>query len=668
MREVVEYMKINRLVTDLFRKGGLIKPMAMIGCLLMLIAGSVLEITAQNEKTDDFPIPESYKTEGIPPIKKFDVEHLFYDPSTIRSNLIWDTDTKNRRLLVTDETNNIHFLTSPLAQPVKLIEKVIPYSVRINPNGKNFAYNSDHEDEDNYQLYLYDFNDKTSKKLVDLVGKDESIESFVWSKNGDALHFMRVDYDGKTSKLCKFDFIAEKCFPVELKGTWSVIQAEGNKVILKNFKSSSNQLLYVYDYQLNKLMSVDEKGNSRKSFLVGDRVFWTSEGNEYCKSDPCLLSMNLKNNKIIQVELPKNLDNMYEVKFSPDGNNILIQETREGVDHLRIFRLKKDKIVREFPQFINGSFVIWNTRWLSDNEVAYTLENSGKPASIQSYNLDTKKTTDWTKERLPALLENKVKPPKVIKWKSFDGREISGYIIRPQNESGKTPVMIFIHGGPTMLDRPGFSAQDIRLSSKLGLTIIHTNIRGSSGFGKEFMDADNKENRVNAVKDIQSLIDWIKDQPDLDSNKIFLRGESYGGFIAFSTALQEPKDIKGVIAEYPLVSIRGYLSQSWIDEAAKNEYGDPKDESLMKKLDELSPLNNMGRWNKIPVLLTRGRRDERVPEKDVTDLKTQLQNNGTELWYIFSNEDGHGFGGKYVFAAMYQFLKKQINKKSEENR
>lgn len=639
-----------------------IKFLTVIGGLLLTIF-SAQTIPAQ-ENSDIFPVPDSYKTEGIPAIKKSEVDHLFYDPSTIRSNLIWDTDIKNRRLLVTDETNNVYLLNTPLSQPVKLIEKVIPNSVKVNPNGKNFAYTSDHEDEDNYQLYLYDFNDKTSKKPVELVGKDESIESIVWSKNGDVLYFMRVDYEAKTSKLCQFDFTAEKCFPAELKGGWTVIQAVGNKVILKHFKSSSNQLLYVYDFQLNKLIPVDEKGNSRKSFLVGDRVFWTSEGNENCKSDPCLLSMNVKNNKIIQVELPKNLNNIYEAKFSPKGNNILIQETRDGVDHLRVFRLKKDKIVKELPQIIAGSFVIWNTRWLTNDEVAYTLENIGKPASIQSFNLDTKKTTDWTKERLPEQLENKVKPPEVIKWKSFDGKEISGYITRPQNKSEKTPVLVFIHGGPTVLDRPGFNAQDIRLSSKLDLTIIHTNIRGSSGFGKEFIDADNKEKRGDAVKDIQFLLNWIKDQPDLDSDKIFLRGESYGGFIALSTALQEPERVKGVIAEYPLISIRSYLSQSWINEAVKNEYGDLQDESLMKKLDALSPLNNISRWNKIPVFLTRGKRDERVPEKDVTDLKTQLQNNDTELWYIYSTEDGHGFGGKYVFAAMYQFLKKQINKEN----
>lgn len=137
------------------------------------------------------------------------------------------------------------------------------------------------------------------------------------------------------------------------------------------------------------------------------------------------------------------------------------------------------------------------------------------------------------------------------------------------------------------------------------------------------MDADNKEKRGDAVKDVQSLLDWVEKQPDLDANKIYLRGESYGGFIALSTALQEPNRIKAVIAEYPLVSIRGMLGQSWIDEIVKNEYGDPKDENLMKKLDELSPLNNTARWNKIPLFLTRGKFDERNPEKDVTDLKTK---------------------------------------------
>ncbi len=633
--------------------------MYMFGWVILILSAAT---TAYSQDTNVFPIPDTYKVEGIPTIKNSEVEHLFYDPSAIRSNLIWDADKKNRSLLVTDEMNNVYSLDTPLSQPKKLIDKIIPNSVKTNPNGESFAYTSDHEDEDNYQLYLYDFKDRTPKKLISLTGKDESINSFIWNKKGDSLFYVRVDYDSKTSKLCQYNFLAEKCYPTELKGVWDVIQNSGNKILLKYWKASSSQFLYVYDIQENKLTPIDEKGNSRKAFFVGDRVFWTSEGNENCKKEPCILSLNLKNNKLSQLKLPETILSLYEVKISPEGNNLLLQETKDGIDSLHIFQLKKDKVHREVPPFISDSYVIWNTRWLSDKEVVYTLENIGKPASIQSFNIETRQFTNWTKERLPTQLENKVKSPEVFKWKSFDQKEISGYIVRPLKTEKKSPVLIFVHGGPQVLDRPVFKSQDIRLASSLGLTIIHTNIRGSSGFDKAFMDADNKEKRGDAVKDIKALLDWIEKQSDLDANKIYLRGESYGGFVVLSTALQEPSRIKGVIAEYPLISIKGFLSQSWIDEFAKNEYGDPQDENLMTKLDALSPLNNTARWNKIPLFMTRGKLDARIPEKDVTDLKTQLQNNGSEVWFIYSTKDGHGFGGKYVLAAMYEFLKKQINK------
>lgn len=647
-----------RITKDKFTKTISVKGLLFV---LIMIISTVTLTFSQN--ADIFPIPDTYKVEGIPAFKNSEVAHLFYEPSAIKSNLIWDADGKNRRMLITDATNNIYLQTSPLSQPVKLIDKVIPYSLKTSPNGESFAYSSDHEDQDNFQLYLYDFKEKKPKKLVNLTGKDESIDSFVWSKNGDALYFMRMDYEAKMSKLCRYDFQAEKCFSVELKGSWDVVQDDGKRLLLRYFKASSSQFTYVYDLQTGKLMPVDEKGTSRKAFLAQERVFWTSEGNENCPKEFCVYSLDLKNNKSSEVKLPANILNLYDLKISPDGNNLLLQETKDGVDHLRVFRLKKDKIGKEIPPFINGSYVIWNTRWMSDREVVYTLENNGKPASIQSFNIETKQVTDWTKESLPAQLQGKVKSPQIFKWKSFDQKEISGYIVRPAAavQGKKSPVLIFVHGGPQVLDRPVFSFQDLRLVANLGLTIIHTNIRGSSGFSKEFMDADNKEKRADAVKDVQSLLDWVEKQPDLDANKIFLRGESYGGFIALSTALQEPNRIKAVIAEYPLVSIRGMLGQSWINESAKIEYGDPTDEQLMKKLDELSPLNNVARWNKIPLFMTRGKLDERNPEKDVTDLKTQLQNNGSEVWFIYSTTSGHGVSSRYVFAAMYQFLKKRIN-------
>lgn len=125
-------------------------------------------LSGLSQTTDVFPVPGSYQVEGVPVIRKADVEHLFYDSASIRSNLIWDADRRNRRLLVTDQTNNIYLLRTPLSQPEKLIEKVVPGSVKMRPNGRAFAYSSDSEDEDNFQVFLYDFEKKASTKVIAL--------------------------------------------------------------------------------------------------------------------------------------------------------------------------------------------------------------------------------------------------------------------------------------------------------------------------------------------------------------------------------------------------------------------------------------------------------------------------------------------------------------------
>jgi dipeptidyl aminopeptidase/acylaminoacyl peptidase len=633
--------------------------------LVMFLISLAIPLTcvfaAQAQTTDEFPVPASIKTEGIPAVRKADVDHLFFDPSQTRSNLIWDVDRANRRLLVTDEKTNIYLVGSPLAKPERLIDKKVPTTVRVSPKGDVFAFMDDEEDQDNFQLYLRS-KDGTIKKLSKFDGKDEAVESIVWSRAGDNLYYSQTDYDTKTSKICASDLSSSECPLTGLKGIWNVIDADANCLLLKYWKASSEQYLHLYDLKTGKLTPIEEKANAPKAFISQGRVFWIADGSKDCKTDPCIRSMDPKAGKTIQISIGFNIAELQEINPSPDGKLFLILETRDGIDNLRIARLKGDTFVDKVDPFVRGSYVIWNTRWLSNSEVVYSVENIGKPASLESFDISSGKTIAWTRSQIPSQLENKVRAPEVIKWRSFDDKSISGYIVRPQASQGKSPVMIFIHGGPQIVDRPTFNFQDLRFIANLGVTIIHTNIRGSKGFGNDFMDADNGAKRGDAVKDAKALLDWIAAQPDLDPSRIIIRGESYGGFIALATALQEPKRVTAVIAESPLISIRGYLGQSWIDEFAKNEYGDPKDEKLMEQLDQLSPLNNASRWNGIPLFMTRGKLDSRVPEKDVLDLKSQLQGMGSEVWFIFDTEAGHGVNSRYVTAAMYEFLKKQLRR------
>lgn len=547
--------------------------------LNLILLGFVCVSPLAAQDKDLFPVPESYRVEGVPPILNSEVSKLFHEPSEIRSNLIWDADQKNRRLLVTDETNDIYLLESPLAKPVKLTENGVPYRVQASPDGRQFLFISDREKRDTFQLYLFDFNDRAIRNVAPLSGKDQSIESAVWSKKGEAVYYTKIDYDLKVSTLCQTHILKElkeACFKTDLKGIWYVLDADEKRILLKSWRSSSNQSLYIFDLGTSTLSTIADKGNSTKGALADGYVFFTSDGSDVCKGQICLAVFDLKTREATALNLPNSLAPIHDFRISPGSDKLLLRETRDGLDQLRIFKFRKGRIGKEVPPFVKGSFVIWHTRWLSDQEVVYTIENNEKPASVQSFNLSTGQSTDWTKELLPTALGGAVEPPEIIRWNSFDKLEISGYVVRPRRTPQPMPVLIRVHGGPQVFDRPVFDTNDATLASQLGMAILHTNIRGSSGFGGAFMDADDREKREHAVKDIQALLDWVEKQKDLDPEQIYLQGQSYGGFIALAAALKEPLRVKGVIAEYPVVSIREYLSQSWINDFAKIEFGDPK--------------------------------------------------------------------------------------------
>lgn len=644
----------------------LIEALSARGVRVALLAGLLLlfGVSFARAQEEFMPVPKEFTTEGVPAIAKADVAGLLFDPKSVRNNLLWDADTSRRRLLVTDVTNGAYLLEKPMNAPRLTAEKVIPAMAKFRPGHDEYAYLSDIRDEDNQELYLHDLKTGTARLLVGVTAKEETINAFVWDGAGRELYYVRVDYEKNASRLCRHDLTAENCFGIELKGNWEVLAYESDKVLLKFWNSSSNQQLFAFDVRSGKNDPIEVEGNNRRAGLSGGRVYWANEGGPRCPGNPCVLFRNLVGSAAEIERLPIEVTSIQDLKLSPTGKYVSVLEIRDGLDSLHVYGLKGGRVFKEMRPFVGSNFVVWHSRWLGTDEIAYTVEHVGKPASIRSFNFKSGKTTAWTTDGLPSNLAGKVAPPQPIRWKSFDGREISGFVLRPASAAaGPLPVVVFVHGGPQILDRPTFSPNELALISNLGVAVIHTNIRGSSGMGREFMDADNQEKRGAAVDDVRSLLDWIATQKDLDAKRVALRGQSYGGFVVLAAGMAEPDKVCGILAEYPLVSIRGLVNMSWAGASLYAEYGDPKDEGLMKKLDALSPLNNASRWNSnIPVFLTRGKRDERNPEKDIIDLKNQLKDKGADVWFLYSSEAGHGVGGDYVDAALFSFLKKHLLK------
>ncbi len=112
----------------------------------------------------------------------------------------------------------------------------------------------------------------------------------------------------------------------------------------------------------------------------------------------------------------------------------------------------------------------------------------------------------------------------IVRWKSFDGRIISGVLTPPPARfAGKRPVIVSIHGGPEAQATLGFMGRYNYFMQELGIAVIEPNVRGSDGFGKTFLALDDGRKREDSVKDIGALLDWIATQRELDASRVVVR-------------------------------------------------------------------------------------------------------------------------------------------------
>src|SRR5262249_23149229 len=229
-------------------------------------------------------------------------------------------------------------------------------------------------------------------------------------------------------------------------------------------------------------------------------------------------------------------------------------------------------------------------------------------------------------------------------WPTFDKRILSGFLYRPPAKfTGKRPVIIDIHGGPEDQYRPEFGYEDNYFLNELGVAKIYPNVRGSSGYGKAFLHLDDGIRREDSVKDLGALLDWIKSQPNLDSERVLVEGASYGGYLALSTAFMYSDRIRGVISDYGISDLASFVehTEGWRRELQRAEFGDERDPKTKEFMERTAPLNNASKMKK-PMLITQGENDPRVPVNEASRLVAATKDH-IPVWYIVAKDEGHGF-------------------------
>lgn len=253
--------------------------------------------------------------------------------------------------------------------------------------------------------------------------------------------------------------------------------------------------------------------------------------------------------------------------------------------------------------------------------------------------------------------------PVLIEFPTADGRA-PAWLYRPAGAApaGGFPALIWVHGGPAMQARPEFRA-DIQWCVANGIAVLVPNIRGSTGYGRSYTEADDHALRPAAIADVEAARRYLITRGDIAATRIALMGQSYGGWMVLAVTTRYPEGWACAIDFYGIASWTSFFEQTglWRRSHRAAEYGDPVlDRDL---LVELSPLKDAARIA-TPMLVAQGLRDPRVAPLESEQIVAALRGRDHPVESITIADEGHGFVKRCnrltVFDAVTKFLARHL--------
>ncbi|MEV6303950.1 prolyl oligopeptidase family serine peptidase [Actinoplanes sp. NPDC051861] len=269
--------------------------------------------------------------------------------------------------------------------------------------------------------------------------------------------------------------------------------------------------------------------------------------------------------------------------------------------------------------------------WSFDGSVlGFTAEGPGQPHGVWV----------WSRGSVQAVSAQPAGPdavrPTLERFPAHDGLALTGWLFRPSGP-GPHPTVIWLHGGPEAQERPGHGPLFQALVAR-GIAVFAANVRGSSGFGRSFVDADNLGLRYGAIEDVRSCVEHLRGCGV--AGRVGVMGRSYGGYLTLAALTSFPELFDVGIDVCGMSNFMTFYecTEPWIAAAAVSKYGDPVLDAAL--LRDLSPIHRIDRL-RAPLMVVHGENDSNVPVIEAEQVVTALAERGHPHRYLLFPGEGH---------------------------
>lgn len=268
--------------------------------------------------------------------------------------------------------------------------------------------------------------------------------------------------------------------------------------------------------------------------------------------------------------------------------------------------------------------------------LAMTVEGPSSPPTVE---LVDPRTGEWELvDREPSLGPVSTDPT-LETITARDGLQFSGWLFRPPDGVDPIGAMLFLHGGPEGQGRPGYN-EFFPALLEAGITVFLPNVRGSGGFGRSFMHADDRERRFAAIDDVADAVNFLVENGHAPADRIACCGWSYGGYLTQAALTFHPELFAAGISICGMSDLNTWYrtTEPWIAAAAYPKYGHPvSDQDLLAELSPLQRVQDLV----APLLLVHGANDTNVPPTESQQMYDALRTLGRTVEYLVFDDDGH---------------------------
>jgi dipeptidyl aminopeptidase/acylaminoacyl peptidase len=416
---------------------------------------------------------------------------------------------------------------------------------------------------------------------------------------------------------------------------------DGTRLLVVDFITNTDTTILLVDLDDGTTRAVTEHEGEATYFPVG----WAADGsgfyltsNEGREFDG-LAFHHLASDTREWIEAPDwDIEN---AAVSRDGSRLAWAVNEDGYSRLRMRDLRDDG--RSVDAQLPAGVLIEMAMSRDGSRLAVLWARPTYPEEIYTVDPATGEATQITHGALGGIDEADLTEPELIRYPTFDGREIPAFLYKPAGVDGPLPVVLSIHGGPEAQERPRYAYSGLyQYLTSRGIAVLAPNIRGSTGYGKTYQTLIHRDWGGDELRDIEAAARWLQAQPWVDSGRIGIYGGSFGGFATLSAVSRLPDywaAAVDLVGPSNLVTFAKAVPPTWRRIMAK-WVGDPETE--VDFLMERSPITYVDQI-RAPLFVIQGANDPRVVKAESDQIVERLRSRGVEVRYDVYEDEGHGF-------------------------